>query len=367
MTLAEKLLSLPSFEFPLMEPAELWRRQSGWHASDLVSADWTIEIPPVLVRDIRTRAANAESIEAAAAGWKPDASAAALQKRIEVMLEGGIGFCRMRGFELSGNAEIDRRAILLLGLLFGRPVSQTKNGNFLVRVEDLGHNLRNPKVRGHQTAAELAFHCDRADRVLLLCVRPAFSGGHSRVVSSIILAQKLQTEAPELVQQLFQPLPQDCRGEEDFGKRPFCQIPIFSNREGIFVARYIRRFIEDSQRHSQAPRLSAIATASLNLLDDLITREGMALEMPFEPGDVQILNNNVILHSRTAFKDHFEPQRHRLLLRLWLAHASARPLPHEFADLYGVTEAGAYRGGVWPNRQQQVLGSECPPAVSFAA
>ena len=54
--------------------------------------------------------------------------------------------------------------------------------------------------------------------------------------------------------------------------------------------------------------------------------------MQFQPGDIQWLNNHVILHSRTAYEDHPEPERKRLLLRLWLNHAGARPLDDNFAN-----------------------------------
>jgi hypothetical protein len=87
----------------------------------------------------------------------------------------------------------------------------------------------------------------------------------------------------------------------------------------------------------------------MNALDAIMERDGMALEMPLAPGDVQVLNNNVVFHARTAFGDHPDVERRRLLLRLWLSHASARPLPGSFADLYGMIDAGAYRGGVWPD------------------
>jgi hypothetical protein len=38
--------------------------------------------------------------------------------------------------------------------------------------------------------------------------------------------------------------------------------------------------------------------------------------MDLRPGDIQLLNNSVVLHSRTAYHD--EEHRKRYLLRLWL-------------------------------------------------
>jgi alpha-ketoglutarate-dependent taurine dioxygenase len=45
--------------------------------------------------------------------------------------------------------------------------------------------------------------------------------------------------------------------------------------------------------------------------------------MRFEPGDVQLLNNAVVLHSREAYTDVADPARRRHLLRLWLKTTTA--------------------------------------------
>lgn len=63
-------------------------------------------------------------------------------------------------------------------------------------------------------------------------------------------------------------------------------------------------------------------------------------------GDIQLLHNHTILHSRTAFTDWEEPQRRRHLLRLWLCPPIGRPLASEWAQQYRSTEVGQ-RGGIW--------------------
>jgi redox-sensitive bicupin YhaK (pirin superfamily) len=68
--------------------------------------------------------------------------------------------------------------------------------------------------------------------------------------------------------------------------------------------------------------------------------------MWLERGDLQLLNNYVILHSRTNFEDHEEPERRRHLLRLWLAIPASQPLPPEWREYYGDVRPGAVRGGV---------------------
>jgi len=52
-----------------------------------------------------------------------------------------------------------------------------------------------------------------------------------------------------------------------------------------------------------------------------------------------------MLHSRADFENWPEPERHRHLLRLWLAPIEARPLPQVYAPRYGGIVPGE-RGGI---------------------
>ena len=71
------------------------------------------------------------------------------------------------------------------------------------------------------------------------------------------------------------------------------------------------------------------------------------LEMaPLQPGDVQIVNSHVTLHSRTEFVDQDDPAQKRLLYRLWLAPPDSERLPESWRDLYRTVEPGMVRGGI---------------------
>ena len=60
----------------------------------------------------------------------------------------------------------------------------------------------------------------------------------------------------------------------------------------------------------------------MDLLEQIANDPAFYLEMDFEPGDIQLLNNAKILHSREAYRDDDDPAERRHLLRLWLtAHA----------------------------------------------
>jgi hypothetical protein len=61
---------------------------------------------------------------------------------------------------------------------------------------------------------------------------------------------------------------------------------------------------------------------------------------------MQMLNNHVSLHSRTAFEDHDDPALKRCLFRLWLAPPDWPSLPESWRPAYGSVEAGTVRGGI---------------------
>jgi len=54
--------------------------------------------------------------------------------------------------------------------------------------------------------------------------------------------------------------------------------------------------------------------------------------MKLEPGDMQFVNNHVLLHSRTEFVDHEEEDKKRHLKRLWLATDKIGDRPAAFQD-----------------------------------
>ena len=67
--------------------------------------------------------------------------------------------------------------------------------------------------------------------------------------------------------------------------------------------------------------------------------------MDLEPGDMQFVYNHALLHDRTGFVDHPDPDERRHLLRLWLTLPGDRELPPVFAQRYGSLTIGD-RGGI---------------------
>jgi hypothetical protein len=59
--------------------------------------------------------------------------------------------------------------------------------------------------------------------------------------------------------------------------------------------------------------------------------------MELAPGDVQLLSNHTIIHARTAYEDHPEPERKRHLLRLWVSLDPPRRLRDRVGRARSVT------------------------------
>jgi hypothetical protein len=267
--------------------------------------------------------------------------------RIARELEEGRGLVLLRGLPVGNYPEAETRFIVWgIGAHLGIPVSQSKNGELLGEVRDLGVRLGTATARGYRSNEHLRYHTDRADLVLLLCVRKAESGGLSRVVSSVAIHNEILKRRPDLLELLYTPYYHSRQGEEAAGEAPFFAKPIFGFCDGRFSSQYSRSFVESAQRFPEVPRLTSAQIEAIDLLAQLA--DELCVHMELEPGDIQILNNHVTYHSRTGYKDYADPARQRLLYRLWLSTPNNRRLPPEFAIIWDHTEPNTIRGGVPP-------------------
>lgn len=259
----------------------------------------------------------------------------------------GRGFAMLRGFPVERYSR-EQQAIAYLGIgsWFGSARSQNAKGHLLGHVKDLGLDITDPRVRYYQTNRKLEYHTDSVDVVGLLCLKTAKSGGESFIASSMTLYNEILARRPELAPALFEPFPTDRRGEVPEGMQPWFDMPIFHWHARRLTCIYVRQYIESAQRlFPQARRLTRAQVEAMDLMDDLLNDPQIHLSMAFLPGDMQFLHNHQILHSRNDFENWPEPERHRHLLRLWLAPAAARPLPEVFAPRYGSVAPGD-RGGI---------------------
>ncbi len=237
----------------------------------------------------------------------------------------GRGLVMLRNFPLQ---RLDRAqqaiAYLGLGAYLGKAMSQNAQGHILGHVKDIGGNYADADTRGYMTRAEMRFHSDACDYVGLLCLHGAKSGGASRVASSVTVYNRMLAQRPDLAKELCEDFYRSRSGELNPGEVPWIKHPIFCFTQGYFSAIGLGAAIDKAQKLPGVPPFTQAQQAAIALYR--ATVEACAVDMDFQPGDIQLLNNFVTLHTRREFEDWPEAQRKRHLLRLWLSDPSSRPL-----------------------------------------
>ena len=233
-----------------------------------------------------------------------------------------------------------------LGLHSGTPRPQGKRTQYLSAVKNEGKDYRTKTGRGYSSNAELDFHTDSADLVYLSCYNKALSGGMSLISSSMKAFQLISEQRPDLAGYLLKPIAFSRQGEEAPGEGPFVVQPIFSEIDGNWFGRWNWNRVRSAQDMEGAPVITDEHREALEHFDRIVRSPALSYHMWLEPGDLQILNSHVTLHSRTKFIDHDAPEEMRLLYRLWIAPPDSKKLPECWEALYGSCEAGAVRGGI---------------------
>ncbi len=144
------------------------------------------------------------------------------------------------------------------------------------------------------------------------------AGGLSTIANSVTIHNRLVRERPDLAAELYRPQPYDFRGEQAPGERGWYALPVFTEWEGRLFVRCIPPYIYASQRHPDAPRLTARAKEALALLEALANDPSHHVAMELRPGDMQFIDNYHVLHGRTPYTDDRGAGAVRHLKRLWL-------------------------------------------------
>lgn len=214
-----------------------------------------------------------------------------------------------------------------LGTYFGYAVSQNGKGHILGHVKDLGNDpTQIDKVRIYSTNARQFFHVDDSDLVGLLCMHRAKEGGESDIVSSYEVFNILQRDRPDVAKTLTDLWHFDRKGEVTQAlihageQQPWHQTQIFQWYKGNLITHWDPYFVKSLTRFSEKgliPPLSDAQKEAAQVFED--TCLANALHMVLEVGDIQIVSNTHVLHSRTAYVDHLPPIPKRQLMRLWLS------------------------------------------------
>ena len=292
---------------------------AAWTAAELdADQGWMTELCADEIGEIKRAVEASYRIDRPMSAWTADDfPLPGLAGRIAAWraeLHRGRGLRVLRGLPVGEWSQEDaERFFWGFGLNLGAPGGQNPEGDLLGHVTDLREE---GEVRLYRTAAPIKFHCDAADVVGLLCLRTARRGGASRIASSVAIFDELMRTKPSLARLLFEPFAMDAYGGGGlrwFTVRPSCYY------DGGLKTFYHSDYLRSAQRHLDAPRLSAQRVELLDTYDALSEDPRFCVEMHLEPGDVQLLSNHTVVHSRTGYEDHASPDLRRHLLRLWLS------------------------------------------------
>ena len=268
-------------------------------------------------------------------------------ERIREQLQDGVGFAQIRGMPVaSWNKAQAAMAYWGVGTHFGRALSQNAKGDLLGHIKDLGGDYSDPMTRGYLTNARMAFHADQCDYVALFCLQQAKSGGASRIASSVTVYNEMLKYYADLVPELIARSYWTLHGEISPDEKPWYELPVFNFRDGYFSAKGVSSHILKSQSVPGVPKYSEKRLEAFARFREIAERVSVKIDV--QPGDINILHNHVVLHSRDAFEDWPEPERKRHLYRLWLNDEEhSRPIP----DIFRQQIQGIWVKGVRPHAQ----------------
>lgn len=307
----------------------------AWRRDALRPEDWTVPIPPDCLAELRAALAEIRRDRLPLFLLSPDqfelAACRALMDRVKAMLDGGIMFAVLDRLPV---AEMDRdestKLYWLLASLLARPVAQKLDGTMIYVVRDTGAKLApGSGIRPTVTNVDLTFHNDNSynetppDYVALFCQQKAKEGGISRVMSVYTVHNQLLAEAPELLPRLYRPFWYDRHKEHDPGEPAIFSAPVFEHDGAHLRARLALLEIRGGYtlRGEQMDRDAVDALAAVQAVFD---RPELRVELDFQPGQIQLVNNRSTGHARTEFIDYEEPDRRRQLVRLWLRNHGRR-------------------------------------------
>ena len=308
----------------------------AWTRDTLSPTDWTMSLPSAALAELRDVVAEIRRAPVPIFLLDPkdfalDACRATMEEVRRVTSEGPM-FAVLDRLPMAGLSRDEATQLYwLLSSLLARPVAQKLGGQMFFDVMDTGAKLKpGSGIRPTVTNVDLRFHNDNSynetppDYVCLLCLHPAKQGGVSQVVSVATVHQALGEAFPELMGRLYKPFWYDRHAEHQPGESTTFAAPLFERgADGTVKARLALSeiFAGYELRDERMDNETAAALAAVQAVFD---RPELRVELDFELGQIQYVNNRATGHARTEFVDHPEPERKRHLVRLWLRDSGRR-------------------------------------------
>ena len=286
-----------------------------WHGGALSGErDWMLHLDGDARAELEAAAENARSRGISLEDAKKEdfdlPGLAPVLAAVRAELAEGRGFVMIRGLPVGDYTADEIGAIFwAIGAHIGTGVSQSADGDRLGHVIDKGST-----DRYYTAGGVIPPHMDPVDVVGLLCMRAAPKGGASRIISSLAIHNIMREECPELLRLAYRGYHYSRRSHG--GGVTEHRVPVFAEAKGGMQSYLLPQTIR--QAGEEGYPLSGQEQEALDKISEIAARPDVYLDMDFQPGDIQFLNNRVILHARTDYTDDPDPALKRLLLRVWL-------------------------------------------------
>ena len=233
------------------------------------------------------------------------------------------GAC-LKDFSLKEKISIYTLIAEILGELIIQNIKQEK----IVEIKDVGKSMQSGG-RYHETKEGGSHHTDSPqwedvpDYLGLFCVHNAKKGGTNLFLSAYTIHNRILKGRKDLLNILYEKFHFDKRGEFKEGESSTVFEPIFKFKDGKLYFRYLRNYI-DAGHDIQNQPLSESQKEALTYLDNSMLEEDMIMSYDLKPDDMVFSDNHWVVHGRTPFEDHDDPNLKRLMLRTWIKDPSYR-------------------------------------------
>ena len=174
----------------------------------------------------------------------------------------------------------------------------------LGHVRDMGRDMKKDMhARGYQTASLLPFHNNSCDVVGLCCLEAADRADRASWRALLPSTTSWFARAPTLRRHSASRSASTGGARNRPARSPITSRRSSSGTRGGCSIATTASTSKSAQRHDDVPRLSKLQVEALDAVDGLCADRRFQVEMNLERGDMQFVNNYVVLHSRTAYED----------------------------------------------------------------
>lgn len=310
------------------------RSALAWQAQTPLPGDGRVQLEAQVLSEIRRAAEIIGTHPLPTIALQPSdfhmPACTAMMAQIKQTLCEGIGFAIIAGLPWDKFSNDTCKALhWLMMCMLGPTVAQKWNGEMIYEVTNTGRKeALGAGVRGSKTNRGQGYHTDNSynlppDYVGLTCINTAMEGGQSGLVSFYSAHNLMLQRHRELLPRLYEDFYFERYDEFGPGESAISCKPIFSfDGESLGVCLSTGR-VRMGYR-AAGIQMDSRTEDALAALDEVLEDPSLGKAFDFQPGETQIVNNRVLGHRRTAFRDWPEPGRKRHLIRIWVRNNGRR-------------------------------------------